>query len=736
ASIAGAVDTLIANRADAIASGQNMADVAGVNWISTQNTNAASLQGELASDAATRVTGQSVAGMANAQTTVLAQSSAMNGYAAAVNADTTSIVTSLQTWKTTLTEAANTNADAFIAAVTTATAADVAALATALEAGAASDKTLRDTLWTAWNQMNQGILTADETQVTNVGQEAVTLAKALVAAQAAFTDALSRAIGASGVTVASAQSTFQIAEAVINNAQALANASAELVVLRDREVWKFTSPYATSNGPGSNPGKGSSIWDWATTAAAGLDLLTGGTSDKILLSAEFGAALNANDAFFAGMADVLTAGISTKARAAIWGQSATQNHQGAYFEAGQYTGIAISLVGGVLSPCGLSTGYKVAYKGWQGVQVVGHGVNTIESIIKGNYLEGGLNALGMFGSLASFLKACFVAGTPIRTPGGSMAIEQLQVGDLVLSRDEFDPAGPLEYKVVEELFVRFAPVLNLHAGGRIIGTTAEHPFWVEGKGWTNAIDLRIDDVLVSHDGQQITVEGVADSGRIQTVYNFRVADFHTYFVGCDEWGFSIWAHNAEYAPTIEQIHRARNILKSNYARAARPDLIEWAAGVLTRADKASLRGVSTAITHKPGNSQILADGKRWHLPAGESTNKIPLTDVVGDRLQSATSAAASRWNRTMLTATERQAIQQAHANGKHWLGNLLEKQAKGRWVEDQVRPQFPGLTWGRKGVDATDPATGLRYDILSGTKSNLDLHAKRMPSIIFRMIGF
>jgi hypothetical protein len=24
-----------------------------------------------------------------------------------------------------------------------------------------------------------------------------------------------------------------------------------------------------------------------------------------------------------------------------------------------------------------------------------------------------------------------------------------------------------------------------------------------------------------------------------------VADFHTYFVGCQEWGFSVWAHNSD-----------------------------------------------------------------------------------------------------------------------------------------------------------------------------------------------
>jgi hypothetical protein len=40
---------------------------------------------------------------------------------------------------------------------------------------------------------------------------------------------------------------------------------------------------------------------------------------------------------------------------------------------------------------------------------------------------------------------------------------------------------------------------------------------------------------------------VRDTGREEAVYNCRVAEYHTYFVGDDEWGFSLWAHNS-YAP--------------------------------------------------------------------------------------------------------------------------------------------------------------------------------------------
>jgi len=95
-------------------------------------------------------------------------------------------------------------------------------------------------------------------------------------------------------------------------------------------------------------------------------------------------------------------------------------------------------------------------------------------------------------------------------------------------------------------FVRVAPVLNLHVGGRIIGTTAEHPFFVEGKGWTPAFDLTIGDRVLLEDGQYLGVEGVADSGRVETVYNIEVEGDHTYFVGEQTWGWAVWSHNSNY----------------------------------------------------------------------------------------------------------------------------------------------------------------------------------------------
>jgi RHS repeat-associated protein len=141
-------------------------------------------------------------------------------------------------------------------------------------------------------------------------------------------------------------------------------------------------------------------------------------------------------------------------------------------------------------------------------------------------------------------RVCFVAGTPLLTPEGSKAIETFQPGDLVLSRDENEPEGRVEAKVVEEVFRRFGPVMELEVGDRKIGTTAEHPFWVRGKGWLPAAQMVVGDHLLGADGRWSVVTARRDTGQWAPLYNLRIAHHRTYFVGCVEWGLSAWAHNA------------------------------------------------------------------------------------------------------------------------------------------------------------------------------------------------
>ncbi len=45
-------------------------------------------------------------------------------------------------------------------------------------------------------------------------------------------------------------------------------------------------------------------------------------------------------------------------------------------------------------------------------------------------------------------------------------------------------------------------------------------------------------------GGWVVVEELYDTGLFEAVYNVRVAEDHTYFVGDETWAFGVWAHNA------------------------------------------------------------------------------------------------------------------------------------------------------------------------------------------------
>jgi hypothetical protein len=201
---------------------------------------------------------------------------------------------------------------------------------------------------------------------------------------------------------------------------------------------------------------------------------------------------------------------------------------------------------------------------------------------------------------------CFIKGTRVHTREGLKRIEEIKVGDYVLSSPE-DGSGKPEYKRVVNTFVhhnktiRRVSILNKKNQGEIVVATDNHPFWVEGVGWTRADLLKADDVIRLADGSLSKVFGqvpvfkyqaseaweeyraggsigfasyafppmgnpaagrlfdygnyaivepqyaelswgdMEEKDRLEvTVYNIEVEDFHTYYVS----GLGIWVHNA------------------------------------------------------------------------------------------------------------------------------------------------------------------------------------------------
>ena len=109
--------------------------------------------------------------------------------------------------------------------------------------------------------------------------------------------------------------------------------------------------------------------------------------------------------------------------------------------------------------------------------------------------------------------ACFVAGTLVHTDKGLVPIDQIKVGDMVLSRDENNPDGENTYKRVLSTFksaekqrIIYQSFITRHGTGYLF-CTEDHPFWAdrliehkidengvetlvrEPEGWTPALGL-------------------------------------------------------------------------------------------------------------------------------------------------------------------------------------------------------------------------------------------------------
>jgi hypothetical protein len=137
---------------------------------------------------------------------------------------------------------------------------------------------------------------------------------------------------------------------------------------------------------------------------------------------------------------------------------------------------------------------------------------------------------------------CFVKGTKVQTKEGEKNIEDIEVRDMVLAKDENNPNGELAYKEVTALYRNQRDdIIKLHVGEQIIKTTDNHPFWVEDKGWLFADELQVGDRLQKADGSNLTIDKVVlvKLDEPVTVYNFTVADYHTYCVT----DIGIWVHN-------------------------------------------------------------------------------------------------------------------------------------------------------------------------------------------------
>ena len=134
--------------------------------------------------------------------------------------------------------------------------------------------------------------------------------------------------------------------------------------------------------------------------------------------------------------------------------------------------------------------------------------------------------------------ASFVAGTTVWSNDGMTPIESVVKRQFVHSRDEHDfRSNP---QVVGELYNRTADHYHeLQIEHDTVSLTAEHPVWLQGKGWTKAEKIKRGDVLASADGDTVVL-GNTRIEKSVNVYNFSVTNTPSYFVGAGK----LWVHNA------------------------------------------------------------------------------------------------------------------------------------------------------------------------------------------------
>ncbi len=123
--------------------------------------------------------------------------------------------------------------------------------------------------------------------------------------------------------------------------------------------------------------------------------------------------------------------------------------------------------------------------------------------------------------------SCFVPGTPVWTVTGTVSIEKVQIGDLVLAQNV--ESGELAYKpVIQVTKGPPLPLVEIHTGEETIRCTYGHLFWVSGTGWRMAKELKVNDRLHTTKGT-LTIDNVEKIGEA-SCHNLIVPDFNTYFV--------------------------------------------------------------------------------------------------------------------------------------------------------------------------------------------------------------
>lgn len=158
---------------------------------------------------------------------------------------------------------------------------------------------------------------------------------------------------------------------------------------------------------------------------------------------------------------------------------------------------------------------------------------------------------------------CFLAGTKVTTLDGYKNIEDIEIGDIVLSYNE--ETGITEYNEVKGLQAKYdteQELYEIEVNNEVIKVTENHTFYINkninfnfnynpntkininyykigdeykfpssnGHYWISAKYLKVGDMVLSADGNYYPITSIIHHSHADMVYNFNVDNNHNYFV--------------------------------------------------------------------------------------------------------------------------------------------------------------------------------------------------------------
>jgi len=220
---------------------------------------------------------------------------------------------------------------------------------------------------------------------------------------------------------------------------------------------------------------------------------------------------------------------------------------------------------------------------------------------------------------------CFVAGTMILTAAGSIAIENIKTGDKVISTNE-DTLETAEKKVLETYIRETTELVHLTINEELISTTFDHPFYVKDRGFVNAGELVVGNVLLDSKSNNLYVENI----RIEitenpvTVYNFQVEDFHTYHVG----NTCVLVHNASYDEKVARLERYKK-QGADFEKETKPKLQKTQTDVVEQITVKTKSGTKTRLDFlgKKGDAIVPTEAKSSATAPLTRNQKIAFPEI-------------------------------------------------------------------------------------------------------------